>query len=114
MLLELAEDWELRMRRVLPVLAVGGGAGMRGSSGVASAPVAGLAELRRVPSPRAAVTAAAPARASQPRGGGVVDAAAARRNVPLAPRGGCVGERRAAALAATATVIVRRRRCQAV
>lgn len=82
MLLELAEDGELGMRRVLPMLVIGSGAGMRGS-GVAAAPVDGLANIKfnRVPPSRAATAATAPTRlaalASQPRGGGTVDAAAA-------------------------------------
>lgn len=116
MLLELAKDRELGMRRVLPMLEVGSGAGMRGS-GVAAAPVAGLAIVKvdRVPPPRAVAAATAPARfatrVSQPRGGDTVDAAAAW-HTPHVPLGGCVGERRrrAAVLAATITVIVRRRR----
>lgn len=119
MLLELAEDWELRMRRMLPMLEVSGGAGMRGC-GVAAAPVAGIAIVDRAPPPRAATAATAPTQlaagqASQPRGSDTVDAAAASRALP-APLGGYVGERRrrAAALAAAVTVIVRRRRLQAV
>lgn len=107
MLLELAEDGELGMCRVLPMLEVSSGAGMRDCE-VAAASVAGLAIVNRASPPRAATAPMLAARAFQPREGDTVDAAAACRTL-LAPLGGCVGERRwrAAALAATVTVIVR-------
>lgn len=115
MLLELAEDGDLGMPGVLPMLEVSDGARiMPGSGVVAAVPAAGLAVAERMPPRRAA--AASPrlaARASRPLGGDAVDAAAVRRHRGV-PLGGCVGERRAAALAATVTVIVRRRRLQAV
>lgn len=123
---------------MLEWLTRGGGAGMRGC-GLTAHPAAGLAVIIVIDiidiiniiniivivanlavnfaSPSASAASAPPTalsvRASQPRGGGAVDAAA---GATLGLCGdGRVGGRRAAALAATATVIVRRRgRLQAV